>query len=150
MFSTPSPSTSRSNLDSIFNSALQAYKKKTGKDITSHPLANELQSCDSPDAILTVLRRQIPSLDKSQSDHEGFTKYLMPTVNVLYAFSAVFGEGVGLVCIATPSLLSTRGLTSISQVFSPGNVIFAGIGVLLLVSHVFRFVVPPILMRRIS
>jgi hypothetical protein len=149
MSSTPSASTSRSNLDSIFNSALQAYKKKTGNDITSHPLANELQSCDSLDPILTVLRRQIPSLDKSQSDHEGFTKYLKPTVNVLYTFSTVLGEGVGLVCIATPSLLRIRGLTFISQVFSPGNVIFAGIGVLLLVSHVFRFVVPPILMRSI-
>jgi hypothetical protein len=149
MSSTSSASTSRSNLDSIFNSALQAYKKKTGNDITSHPLANELQSCDSPNAILTVLRRQIPSLDNSQSDHEGFTKYLMPAVNVLYAFSAVLGEGVGLVCIVTPSLLKIRGLTSISQVFSLGNVIFSGIGVLLLVSHVFRFVVQPILMRSI-
>jgi fungal STAND N-terminal Goodbye domain len=137
MSSTPSPSTSRSNFDSIFNSALQAYKRKTGNDITSHPLANELQSCDSPDAILTVLRRQIPSFDQSQSDHEGFTKYLMPTVNVLYTFSAVLGEGVGLVGIATPSLLRIRGLTFISQVFSPGKVIFAGIGVLLLVRHVF-------------
>jgi hypothetical protein len=137
MSSTPSPSTSRSNFDSIFNSALQAYKKKTGNDIASHPLANELQSCDSLDAILTVLRRQNPSFDQSQSDHEGFTKYLIPTVNVLYAFTAVLGEGLGLVSIATPSLLRIRGLTSVSQVFSPGKVIFAGIGVLLLVRGTF-------------
>src|SRR5579863_4679700 len=67
MSSVPSPSTSRSNLNSIFNAALTAYKKKTGKNITSHPLATELQSCDSPDAILAVLRRQIPTPDQSQS-----------------------------------------------------------------------------------
>jgi hypothetical protein len=58
MSSVLSSSTSRSNLDYFFDSAPQAYKKRTGKDITSDPLATELQSCDSPDAILAVLRRQ--------------------------------------------------------------------------------------------
>jgi len=96
MSSTPTPSTSRSNLDSIFSSAFQAYKKKTGKDITSLPLAAEIESCHSPDAILAVLRSQISVLDQSQSD-EGSTKWLIPTINVLYSFSAALGEGVGLV-----------------------------------------------------
>jgi hypothetical protein len=122
MSSTPSPSNSRSNLDSIFNAALQAYKKKTGKDITSHPLATELQSCDSPDEILAILRKQIPSSDQSQGGHEGFAKCLIPTVNVLYAFSATLGEGVGLVRVATPtrSLLRTSicALTSVSGVLT--------------------------------
>jgi len=102
MSSTPSPSTSRSNLDSIFNAALQAYKKKTGKDITSHPLATELQSCHSPDTVLAVLRRQIPSLDQSQSGDEGFAKCLTPIINVLYAFNATLGDGVGLVIVTIP------------------------------------------------
>jgi hypothetical protein len=92
-----SPSTSRSNLDSIFNAALKAYKKKTGNDITSHPLATELQSCDSPDAILAVLQRQIPSQDLSQNGDKPFEKYLIPTVNVLYALSDTLGEGIALV-----------------------------------------------------
>jgi hypothetical protein len=113
MSSTPSPSTSRSNLDSIFNSAIQAYKKKTGKDITSHPLATELQSCDSPDAILAVLQRHIPSSDQSQGGHEGFATYLIPTVNVLYAFSSTLGEGVGLVIIVVPSLWKICAQTAV-------------------------------------
>ena len=71
----PLPSTSRSNLDSIFDAALKTHKKKTGKDITSHPLANELQSCDSPDAILAVLRRQIATPDQAQSGDETFAKF---------------------------------------------------------------------------
>ena len=99
MSSTPSPSTSRSNLDSIFNAALQAYKKKTGKDITSHPLATELQSCHSPDAVLAVLRTKIPSLDQSQSGDERFAKCLTPIINVLYSFTATVGDGVGLVIV---------------------------------------------------
>jgi hypothetical protein len=100
----PSPSTSRSNLDSIFNAALKTYKKKTGKDITSHPLATELQSCDSPDAILAVLQRQIPPQDQSQNGDKTYEKYLIPTVNVLYALSNTLGEGIALV-INTTSLL---------------------------------------------
>ena len=104
MSNVPSPSTSRSNLDSIFNAALTTYKKKTGRDITSHPLATELQSCDSPDAILAVLRSQIPTPDQSQNGDETFSKYLIPTVNGLYTLSDTLGEGVGPVIITMSSL----------------------------------------------
>src|SRR5260221_12135784 len=103
MSSTSSPSTSHSNLDSIFNAALQAYKKKTGKDITSHPLATQLQSCNSPDTVLAVLRSQIPSVDQPQSGEERFTKCLTPIINVLYAFTATLGDGVGLVIVTMSS-----------------------------------------------
>ena len=133
MSNVTSTSASRANLDSIFNAALKTYTKKTGKDITSHPLATEFQSCDSPDAILSVLRRQIPTPDKSQSGDETFVKCLIPTVNVLYTLSDTLGEGVGLVSSTMSFLLRTRALTPFSQVFSPAKVIFAGIGVLLLV-----------------
>ena len=135
MSNVPSPSTSRSNLDSIFNAALTTYKKKTGKDITSHPLATELQSCDSPDAILAVLRRQIPTTDQSQNSDDTFSKYLIPTVNVLYTLSDTLGEGVGLVIITMSSLLRIWALTVFAQVFSPAKVISTGIGVLLLVRY---------------
>ena len=134
MSSALSTSASHSNLDSIFNSALQTYKKKTSKDITSHPLATELQSCNSPDAILAVLRKQVPSFDQSQDSDGTFTKWLIPTVNVLFAFSATVGEGVGLVNQTISHLVEIIALTFTSQVFSPANTIFAGIGVLLLVS----------------
>jgi len=140
MSSTPSQSTSCSNFHSIFNTALQAYKKKTGKDITSHPLAIELQSCDSPNAILVILRGQVPSLDQSKNSDERIAKCLVPIVNVLYAFSATLGEGVGLVIITILSLWRFFTLTTVSKVFSPANVIFSGIGVLLLVGHLsYRF-----------
>ncbi|KAH9958853.1 hypothetical protein BC827DRAFT_1384996 [Russula dissimulans] len=94
MSSTPAPSTSQSNLDSIFTSAFRAYRKKTGQDITSHPLAAEIDTCHSPDAILAVLRRQIPALGQSQSDDEGSAsiKWLIPTINVLVSFSGALGE----------------------------------------------------------
>jgi hypothetical protein len=95
--------TSRFNFDSIFNAALDAYKKQTKNDLTSHPLLSRLESCDSPDAILTVLREQIPSFAHSQfqsGDDDGLSKWLVPTVNVLYAFSATLSEVIGIVSIS--------------------------------------------------
>ncbi|KAI9449038.1 hypothetical protein BJY52DRAFT_1228002 [Lactarius psammicola] len=59
-----------------------------------------------------MLRAQFQTFDRIQIANERWTKWLDPTVNVLYAFSATLGNGVGLI-------------------FPPSNVIFAGIGVLL-------------------
>jgi hypothetical protein len=93
----PSTSTSNSNFAFIFNTALESYKRKTKNDLTSHPLLPSLQSCDSPEAILTVLREQIPAFNQSQNGDDRLTKWIPPTVTVLYAFSATVGQGVGLV-----------------------------------------------------
>ncbi|KAH9988613.1 hypothetical protein BJV77DRAFT_964319 [Russula vinacea] len=84
----PSTSTgnSQSNFVSIFNAALETYKP-----------------------VLTVLREQIPAFSQSQNADDGLTKWVIPTVNVLYAFSA-----------------------TLARAFPPANAIFAGIGVLLL------------------
>ncbi len=96
-----SSSASPFNFDSIFNSALDAYKKRTKQDLTSHPLLPTLQACDSPDAVLTVLQEQILAFSQSQNADERLTKWLVPTVNVLYGFSGALGEGVSLVNIKT-------------------------------------------------
>ena|SRR6266702_4086850 len=109
MSQVPSTSTSFTNFETIFTTALKAYHKQTKKDIASHPLATQLQSCDSPGAILAVLRTQVREFDQSQSADEKLTKWLDPTVNVLYAFSVALGNGAGLV-IARRS--ATRDLPS--------------------------------------
>ncbi|KAH8983656.1 hypothetical protein EDB92DRAFT_2117406 [Lactarius akahatsu] len=92
---TTTPSESSSNIESIFDAALKSYKKKTKNDLKNHDLFKQLEACDSPTAILAV------------------EKWLVPTINVLYAFSGTLGEGVALV-------------------FSPAKLVFAGVGVLLL------------------
>jgi hypothetical protein len=99
MSTVPSTSTSHSYFASIFNTSLEIYKRKTKKDLASHPLLPRLQSCDSPEVVLTVLRDEIPTFNKSQNADDGLTKWVSPTVNVIYAFSATVGQGVGLVCI---------------------------------------------------
>jgi hypothetical protein len=99
MSTVPSTSTSHSNFVSIFNAALETYKRKTKKDLASHPLLPSLQSCESSEAVLTVLREQIPAFSQSQNGDDRLTKWVTPTVNVLYSFSATLGGGIGLVSI---------------------------------------------------
>jgi hypothetical protein len=94
----PTPSAS-SNFQSIFNIALKAYEKQTKRDLLAHPLASQLQSCDSPASILAVLHSQVDNLDQVQKSDERLTKGLDPTINVLIAFSGTLGEGVSLVCL---------------------------------------------------
>jgi hypothetical protein len=88
-----SSSSSDSNFQLIINNALKAYEKRTKNDLLAHPLAAQIQACDSLSSILTVLQQQIQGLDQSRSD-DRWTKWLDPTVNVLFAFSATLGAGV--------------------------------------------------------
>jgi hypothetical protein len=101
MSTAPTTSTSQSNFACIFNAALESYKRKTKKDLVSHPLLPSLQSCRSPEGVLTVLREQVPAFNQSQSCSDGLTKWVNPTVNVLHSFSETIGQGVGLVNIKT-------------------------------------------------
>ncbi|KAN0130441.1 hypothetical protein V8E53_011704 [Lactarius tabidus] len=101
-----------SRFQAIIQDALKSYQKQTKEDLLTHPLASQLQSCESTTAILAILQDQVREFDKSWSDNERLMKWLGPTVNVLNAFSAAVSGGVSLV-------------------FSPATVIFAGIGVFL-------------------
>ena len=127
------PTTASSSFQSIFNSALKTYEKRTKKNLLTHPLATQFENCDSTTAILSVLQDQVQKIDQHRSSNEKLTKWLVPTVNVLYAFSATLGEGLGLVNLSWSVLFMICGLICIFQVFSPAKVIFAGFGVLLLV-----------------
>ena len=101
-----STSTSHSNFASIFIAALEKYKRKTKQDLAKHPLLPRLQSCDSSEAILAVLREQTPNFDQSQNSDGVLTTWVTPTVNVLYSFSATLGGVVGLVNIIFLMILS--------------------------------------------
>ena len=103
VLSGPSTSTSESHPDfaSTFNAALEAYKRKTKIDLASHPLLPKLQSCDSPEAILNVIREQIPASSQSQNGDDQLIKWFTPTVYVLSSFSTALGGDVGLVNVKT-------------------------------------------------
>jgi hypothetical protein len=102
-------SSSSSNFQSIFTASLQTYDNKTKNKLLDHPLAARLQSCDSPNAILSVLQDLVQQFDQRRTSDERLNNWLNPTVNVLYTFSATLSEGVGLV---SPNSLSLCDLCS--------------------------------------
>ena len=85
----------------MFNNALKAYEKRTKSDLLAHPPAAQLQTCDSPSAVLALIHQQVERLHQSERADERLTKWLNPTVNVLYTFSATLGGAVGMVCLWT-------------------------------------------------
>ncbi len=93
----PTPASS-SNFQLIFDDAFKAYEKRTRKDLLTHPLAPQLQRCNSPSSILDILQQQVQELNQSQRRNERWTRWLDPTVNVLHAFSETIAEGATLVC----------------------------------------------------
>jgi hypothetical protein len=94
----PTPSSS-SDFQAIFSAAVRAYEERTKKDLLAHPLASQLQACDSHASVLAVLQGQVDDLDQVRESDERLTKWLSPTVNVLLTFSATIGGGVSLVGI---------------------------------------------------
>ena len=127
---------SASNFQSIFSTALKSYERRTKTDILAHPLASQLQACNSPGSILTVLQSQVDNLAQARSSDERLTKWLNPTINVILAFSATLGNGVSLVRLKIMSSWNYFLIAS-TQVFSPATMIFAGAGVLLQVCIFF-------------
>ena len=94
------PSTSSSpNFQLIFNNALKAYEKRTKSDLLAHPLVAQLQDCSSLDAILAVIHQQVQQVHQSRGGDESLTKWLDPTVKVLFSLSETLAEGVSLVCL---------------------------------------------------
>ncbi len=84
---------------------MKEYEKKTKKDLLAHPLIGQLQPCNTAADVLTVLRCQVQQFEESTAGVEKWTKWLNPTVNVLFALSVALGEGVGLVNLIWTILL---------------------------------------------
>jgi hypothetical protein len=93
----PPSAASHSDYQAIFDSALETYKKETGKDLTSDPLLCSIENCNSPEAVLGILQVQIRKPGQPESSHNRLPTWLYPTVNVLSAFSATIGQLVGIV-----------------------------------------------------
>jgi hypothetical protein len=92
-----SDATPSSNFQSIFHAALDEYESKTGKNLLEHPLAAQLQSCNSPAEIIDLLQGLVQQFNWRRKRDERITNWLNPVVTVLYAFSTTLCEGIGLV-----------------------------------------------------
>ena len=93
-----SDQTGSSHLHVLFDAALLEYEKQTGIALATHPLAGQLQNCDSVDSVTAVLCEQTQAF----SEFRGNDKVLKPlkkVVSILYKLSAAvnFGHDIGLV-----------------------------------------------------
>ena len=84
MSSTPSTS---SNFQAILDAALAEYFKKTGKDLRNHPLASEIEACDSTESMLAIFRKQASTFDDFRNGDPKLIKCLRPFVSNLYAIT---------------------------------------------------------------
>ena len=80
----------------LFESALQAYEKKTGVCLARHPLAIKLQSCHTVEAITGLLQDQAQAFRDLQGSDK-IMKSLMTTVSILSKLSSTASLAFGLV-----------------------------------------------------
>ena len=88
-----------SRFEALFESALQDYEKQTGISLATHPLAEQLQTCQSVDAVTTLLQEQV----RAFSEFRGSDKIIKSLKRIVSALSRVFatatlGQAVGMVC----------------------------------------------------
>ena len=112
-------SSSSTNFQLIITNALDKYKKRTKNDLITHPLAAQIQSCNSPSAILAVLQQQVQGVGQPRSSDERLSRWLDPTVNVIYVLSSTLAAGVSLVCLSTDELLRSAYSYSSGRYFLP-------------------------------
>ena len=88
-----------SNFETLFDTALAKYAKRTGQDLRNHPLAAAIDRCDSPDAILSIFKEQSQAFDEFRNGDPKLIKWLGPVVNGLHAISTntVLSDGASLV-----------------------------------------------------
>jgi hypothetical protein len=82
----------------LFESALQAYEKKTGITLAQHPLAVKLQSCRSVEDVTALLQGQAKAFSDFQAN-DRITKAIKTTISILTPLSdaASLADAVGLV-----------------------------------------------------
>jgi len=76
-----------------FDPALQAYEKKTGVSLAQHPLAIELQSCDTVEAITALFQDQAQAFSDFQGSDK-IMKSIKMTVSILSKIASVNAFGL--------------------------------------------------------
>ena len=81
----------------LITDAMLDYSKITGIDLSKNPFAAEIESANSPEAILELLQQREKAFMDYREGNWKLISCLSPAVNVIQAFSGVLGEAVSLV-----------------------------------------------------
>jgi hypothetical protein len=126
--------TSSSNFQSIFDTALSDYAKKTGIDLATHPFCQTLQSCNSPNGILDLLDEKSKKFQAYRDGNRKLIDFLKPVVQLLHTVSGILGGVAALVSLLVVMIYLVASLPSCFQVpFPPTQAILVSIDVLLTV-----------------
>jgi hypothetical protein len=71
----------------LFEASLQDYEKQTDITLVEHPLAEQLQDCDSVESLTPILREHLYARSEFQ-DGDRIVKLLDSAVSVLWKLSA--------------------------------------------------------------
>ena len=87
-----------SRFQALFEAALHDYEKQTGIVLAKHPLAEQLQNCDSVESVTSILHEQAQAFSEFRGDDK-IMKPLKNALSVLDKLSATanLGEDIGLV-----------------------------------------------------
>ena len=99
IFDMSQPSTLSSTFRILFNAALQDYKDRTGNSLIDHPIAKQLESCESVHSITAIFQEQARSFREFRENDGRLMKALNSSVDVLCApaISSALNEAIGLV-----------------------------------------------------
>ena len=81
----------------IFDAALADYCKQIGIDLATHPIADSLRSCGSPDDVLKLLEDKASEFKEFRDGNRKLLNWLRPVVQVVHTLSAVLGASITLV-----------------------------------------------------
>ncbi|KAH9990933.1 hypothetical protein BJV77DRAFT_566061 [Russula vinacea] len=104
-----------SPFQAVFESALQDYEKQTGISLANHPLAGQLQNCQSVESVTTLLQEEAQSFSKFRESGKIFKSLKGTIVSTLSRVSAIAALG-----------------RAIGVSFPPANAIHTGLGILLM------------------
>jgi hypothetical protein len=83
----------------LFESALLDYEKQTGTRLTEHPLAQQLENCDSIESATAILHEHAGAFSEFRRSDGRIMKSLKSVVSVLHTLStsSVLGVAIDLV-----------------------------------------------------
>jgi hypothetical protein len=89
-----SESTTSSSTFQLIVDALADYVKQTGIDLPKHPFADQIQSCDSANAIFQLLQDKANQFQAYRDQHRKLINSFNPVVQFLHAVSGTLGEAL--------------------------------------------------------
>jgi len=92
-------SSTSSTFRTLFDAALQDYRDKTGNTLVDHPIAKQLETCESVDSIIAILEEHARSFREFRENDGRLMKALNSSVDVLCSpsISSALNEAIGLV-----------------------------------------------------